>query len=65
MHGDYRLENFLFGPEGSDELCVLDWQIVSVGSGARDLAYFVSQNLLPEMRRKHEKDLLALYREGA
>ena len=64
VHGDYRLENFLFGPQGSDELCVLDWQIVSVGSGARDLAYFVSQNLLPEMRRKYEKDLLALYREG-
>ena len=64
MHGDYRLENFMFGEPGSpDELVVLDWQLAGRGSGLRDLAYFLSQNLTIEMRRAHEKELIALYRE--
>ncbi len=44
VHGDYRLENFMFaGEDGS--LVVLDWQLAHAGGGAQDLAYFISQNL--------------------
>lgn len=64
LHGDYRLENFMFGPEGSAQIHVLDWQVVSIGSGARDLAYFMSQNLTTELRRSCEPELLALYHRG-
>ncbi len=65
VHGDYRLENFLFGEPGSDdELVVLDWQIVGHGSGLRDLAYFLGQNLTVEVRRANEERLLHLYYEG-
>lgn len=64
VHGDYRLENLLFGdPEGEDDLCVLDWQGVSRGSGLRDLAYFVGQSLTVDLRREIEDDLLRLYHD--
>lgn len=62
VHGDYRIENFLFGPAGSDdELVVLDWQVVSFGNGPRDLAYFIGQNLEEATRREQEQELLQLY----
>jgi len=62
VHGDYRIENFLFGPPGTaDELVVLDWQVVSFGNGLRDLAYFIGQNLEEGARREQEQELLRLY----
>jgi len=62
VHGDYRIENFLFGPPGTDdELVVLDWQVVSFGNGLRDLAYFIGQNLEEASRREQEQELLRLY----
>lgn len=62
IHGDYRLENFLFGEPGSpDEVVVLDWQLTGVGSGGRDLAYFISQSLDVPARREIEDHLVALY----
>jgi hypothetical protein len=65
VHGDYRAENFLFGPRYSpDELVVLDWQLVHWGSGLRDLAYLLGQSLTLEMRRAHERDLVDRYYEG-
>ncbi len=65
VHGDYRLENFLFGEAGSaDELVVLDWQLVGSMSGAYDLAYFLSQSLDIEIRRGCEQEILDLYHHG-
>lgn len=61
VHGDYRLENFLFGDDG--RLVVLDWQLAHAGGGAQDLAYFISQNLTVEARREHQEALLAAYHE--
>jgi hypothetical protein len=64
VHGDYRIENFMFGEPGTaDELVVLDWQIAGRGSGARDLAYFTAQSLTPEARRRLEPGLIRLYHE--
>jgi aminoglycoside phosphotransferase (APT) family kinase protein len=55
IHGDYRIENFLVGPPGTDdELVVLDWQVVSVGNGRRDLAYFIGQNIEEASRGEQE-----------
>jgi hypothetical protein len=65
LHGDFRLENFMFGAPGADdELVVLDWQLAGRGSGPRDLAYFVSQNLPIEMRRAYEQELIGLYHDA-
>ena len=65
LHGDFRLENFMFGEVGADdELVVLDWQLAGRGSGPRDLAYFVAQNLPIEMRRAHEQELIGIYHDA-
>jgi hypothetical protein len=39
----------------------LDWQLVRMGEGVSDLAYFLATSLTPESRRAHEKQLLELY----
>ncbi len=39
----------------------LDWQLVRVGDGIGDLAYFLATALKPEIRRLHEMNLLAIY----
>lgn len=39
----------------------LDWQLVRMGEGISDLAYFLATSLQPESRRIHEKQLLQLY----
>jgi aminoglycoside/choline kinase family phosphotransferase len=62
VHGDYRLENFMFSDDGG--LIVLDWQIAHSGGGAQDLAYFISQNLTVEARRELEGRLIDTYRDG-
>jgi hypothetical protein len=59
VHGDYRLENFMFDDPG--KLVVLDWQIAHSGGGGQDLAYFVAQNLTVEARRELEQDLIRAY----
>ena len=61
-HGDYRLDNMLFGPPGSDRpLVVVDWQTVRLGCGTSDVAYFLGAGLHPDVRRAHERDLVARY----
>ncbi|MGY6275899.1 phosphotransferase [Methylomonas sp. MgM2] len=42
----------------------LDWQLVRWGEGVGDVAYFLATALEPEVRRKHEKDLLTQYVAG-
>ena len=62
IHGDFRIENFLFGEAGTEnELAILDWQIAGYGSGPRDLAYFIAQGFDPEKRTAVSDDLVALY----
>lgn len=64
VHGDFRLDNMLFGtPEGGYPLAVVDWQTVGLGAGPADVAYFLGAGLLPELRRKHEERLLREYHE--
>jgi hypothetical protein len=40
---------------------LLDWQLVRVGDGVGDIAYFLATALKPEIRRLHETNLLAIY----
>jgi hypothetical protein len=63
LHGDYRLDNLLFGPAGS-RVAIVDWQTVSLGEGVRDASYFVGAGLLPEARREHEVALLREYHDA-
>jgi hypothetical protein len=64
-HGDYRLDNLLFGTdEGGPPIAVVDWQTVSHGPGIADLSYFIGAGFLPDERSVHEKELVERYHDG-
>jgi len=58
-HGDYRLDNMLF--DGASPLTVVDWQTLSLGPGASDVAYFLGTSLPSSLRISYEKQLLKDY----
>ena len=62
VHGDYRLDNMLFGAVGADRrLTVVDWQTVTWGPAMTDLAYFLGCALPAAERRTHYDELLQAY----
>jgi hypothetical protein len=62
VHGDYRLDNMLFGAPGADRpLTVVDWQTVTWGPAMTDLAYFLGCALPVADRRTHYDALLQAY----
>lgn len=65
IHGDFRLDNMLFGREGADRpLTVVDWQTVTWGPAFTDVAYFLGGSLPVAQRREHYDALLAAYHEA-
>lgn len=62
VHGDYRLDNLLFGEPGAARpVTVVDWQTVAWGSPLTDLAYFLGCALTVEARREWGADLISRY----
>jgi hypothetical protein len=61
VHSDVHLGNWYITSDGRMGLC--DWQCLSRGHWARDLAYAISTTLSIEDRREWERDLLARYLE--
>jgi aminoglycoside/choline kinase family phosphotransferase len=63
VHGDYRLDNMLFGPAGSaDPLTVVDWQTAVWGPPLVDASYFLSAAFADRsVRAGTEEELLRLY----
>lgn len=61
-HGDYRADNILFADDGTAVL--LDFQLIGTGSGAYDLAYFVTQSLDAEVASANEQRLFDRWRDG-
>lgn len=61
VHGDYRLDNLLFGEDGCT---VVDWQTVTWGQVMTDAAYFIGGALPPEERREYEESLVRTYYDG-
>jgi len=59
MHGDFRLDNMLFGSGG--KLTVVDWQTLGVGLPARDLAYFVGTSVESDLREAIEEKVVETY----
>ena len=65
VHGDYRLDNMLFGRPGSRrDLTVVDWQTVTWGPAMTDVAYFIGCAVPIEDRRTHYDELLRAYHQG-
>jgi hypothetical protein len=65
IQGDFRLDNLFFGttPEQAP-IALSDWQGLLRGKATHDIAYFLSQSTPTELRRKHERELIALWHEG-
>lgn len=63
-HGDLRLDQLFFAVDAADPpVTALDWQITSQSRGAYDLAYFLSQSLATETRRRCEAGLIDRYHQ--
>ena len=66
-HGDYRLDNLLFGADGSGrdiDVWAVDWQTLGLGLPARDLSYFLATSLEPPVRRRYEDAIIETYRQA-
>jgi aminoglycoside phosphotransferase (APT) family kinase protein len=65
VQGDFRMDNLFFGtaPEQSP-IALSDWQGLLRGKAAHDIAYFLSQSTPTELRRAHERELVARWHEG-
>lgn len=50
-HGDYRLENMIFGHDNADILAVVDWELGTLGNPYSDLAYNCLPYYAPDPRR--------------
>lgn len=61
-HGDFRLDNIFFAPDGS--VALIDWQLCMRAPGQSDLVYFCANNLTIDVRRAHERDLIERYAHG-
>jgi hypothetical protein len=62
IHGDYRLDNLMLHPAGSD-VVVVDWQTLMTALPSRDLGYFIGTSLPTEQRREQEGQLVRRYYE--
>ncbi len=65
VHGDYRMENLLYGnqPEHHD-VVVIDWQGPLKARGMFDVSLFLTQSTRTEVRQAHERELLERYLDG-
>ena len=55
-----------YGPAvdaGDAPVTAVDWQVTSIGRGAYDIAYFLSQSLSTDTRRGCEADLIERYQQ--
>ncbi|MCA1748214.1 MAG: aminoglycoside phosphotransferase family protein [Sphingomonadales bacterium] len=61
-HGDFRIDNLLFGPGGG--VTVVDWQTLQIGTGLSDIAYLIGTSIAdPDRRKSEEGRLVDLYCE--
>ncbi len=60
VHGDAKLENFCFSPDGK-KVAAVDFQYVGGGCGMKDVAYFIGSCLAEEECERLEPWLLDCY----
>ncbi|HVN50441.1 MAG TPA: phosphotransferase [Acidimicrobiales bacterium] len=59
VHGDLHVGNTYYLPDGTGG--VLDWQLASRGRFIHDVGYYLITALPADVRRAHERELLAFY----
>jgi aminoglycoside phosphotransferase (APT) family kinase protein len=58
VHGDYKLDNVMFGPDGTPEINnVFDWELSTLGDPLADLGYTVL--LWPHEQNPHRDQIIA------
>jgi hypothetical protein len=60
LHGDLHADQVLFPQEG--DCVIIDWQYAQRGPVGVDLARLLTLSLAPNVRRRHEPELLETYR---
>jgi len=60
VHGDAKLANFCFRPDGA-EVAAVDFQYVGGGCGMKDLAYFVGSCFRDDESERRESEVLNFY----
>lgn len=60
VHGDAKLANFCFRPDGA-EVAAVDFQYVGGGCGMKDLAYFVGSCFKDDESERRESEVLNFY----
>jgi aminoglycoside phosphotransferase (APT) family kinase protein len=64
IHGDFRLDNLLFGTRDAQPACwVIDWEDIMLGNGMVDVAWFLG-GCLPAEESDGEQELLRGYRRA-
>ena len=63
VHGDYRIDNMMFGVDGTRMVALLDWELSTLGHPFADLAYQVMQWQLPNQGEM--RGLAGIDRKGA
>lgn len=64
VHGDYRLDNMLFGNRNdAPPVIVIDWQTLRLGPPMLDAAYYLGASLSTEDRRANERSLIREYHQ--
>ena len=62
LHRDFQLDNLLFASTDiNSPPTFIDWQLMSVGRGTQEIAYFIGTSMSLTDRRRTEDDLLRLY----
>ena len=59
VHGDAKLANFCFGPDG--DVAAVDFQYVGGGCGMKDVAYFIGSCLNERESEQYESNILNTY----
>lgn len=47
IHGDYRIDNLLYAPDGPQVRAVLDWELATIGDPLADFAYLAMHWAMP------------------
>lgn len=62
VHGDLRLDNVMYGTARAHHpIAIIDWQAVLASTATTDLAYLLTQNVIPDERDEHEADVISHY----
>lgn len=62
IHGDFRLNNFMFGTSPEQRpFVMLDFQAPMISKAVHDAAYLLTQSMATDLRRAHETSLLEGY----